>query len=243
MKKVALALLILILSSTIVLATISVNSINRYNELGASITRDYLIDGDTVVADVTTDSLKGNMALMLSPDGGGAGCVRLSKTHYVCTYTDSMYGPSGLFGFYVTGVDYLTGEQEQTDNQITLYLNPNVTLTQSDQVAFGTLKPGKTNYSNIITINTSRGNNADARIYVKGKTTYSSTPGRCPRTNTFPTSYIQYSVNGGIWKTLSTFWQIVGINSATIQFRANVPSVCIGTYDIAKGIQFYTAAI
>jgi hypothetical protein len=246
MKLLSLLVLFALAMSSFALAGISVNSVKMYNPMGLQVNRTYLADEDTLVVDVTTTRLMSQLNLMLSPNGGGAGCRRLSNTHYSCTYTDSMYGPKGMRGFYMNGTYYDTGEQNSTPVFKEIYLNPgpyNVTLNAP--IAFGTLLPGTIVYSSNVTASITKEDGADGRIYIQGKPTYSSTgQSKCPYSNVFATANIEYRISGGVlWQKLSAMPKPIGVNSVTLQFRAKVPSYCVGTFDLAKSIIFSSAVV
>ncbi len=238
MKKLVLVGLFLLLMSSFVLADMSISNVKKYDMYGRAITgRTYFVSYDRVELDAQA-STRSDISLQ-AQGFGGSNCreIRRGTLKYHCIYYISpfVHGPTTMF---VEGLNYVTKEVTRTDLFQTFF-NPLVlSVGPTTPIVFGTLKPGTTVYSNAVQVVTTTEASANANIYLKGANTYSPVRALCGYSNSFPYYYIQYSVNGGAWRTISTKYTLIGQNNINVMFRANVPSPCVGEFDIAKRISF-----
>lgn len=259
MKKAIFGLLFLMLISTVMASELTTNSIVEKNRYGLTVTRDYMLTGETITWTVTGDYPIKDVGIYV--DGNiEANCNKLTTTKYKCIYTvEPAYKSDGTVwnhGYHdvslkATFQDYTIDETDP----INLFFNPcgvvgsyssfACPVDVSPNINFDPIVQGTTIFSNNVVVTADLEGGASAKLYVKEKLTYSSIAGRCPYSNYFPYNKVYFSVNnGGSWTVLSpSQWKQIGVDSANIKFKAIVPSKCTGQYDLSNSFLFASEVI
>ena len=126
---------------------------------------------------------------------------------YSCTLT--VETPESMYGEYWVTVEArnIEGYAATMDENEYWWFNPEISLTINDSITFEDLAPGKTVYSNYITVKNSVDVESGVRLdmFISGTDFYSSQSGSyCPENNRLGLERFKYYAENGVYNTTNT---------------------------------------